>query len=159
MSGRATATSLEMCTAGGRRRGTERPQFVGATNHLLGGVQHRSRQSLATPILSHRNTFDIATTQGATAVDKAPLHHGAVRDDRAAMPDQGVHTAQGVSPIVIGEVAGKGGGDHLANALTRLTVQIGGMDQPSRVNLGMHYFCLPVPARQRRGRAQCSHTC
>ena len=56
-------------------------------------------QTLAAPILAHRNSFDVAAAQREPAVDQPPLDHGAVRDDRAVMPDQGVHSAQRVVPV------------------------------------------------------------
>jgi len=100
-----------------------------------------------------------------------------VRDDRAVMPDQGVHATQCVLPIVLGEVTGEGGGDHLADVLPSLAIEIGGVDQAGGVYLGGHTPCLPVLstgshyengeareppcARARsgaRGRAQCNRT-
>ena len=44
-------------------RGTQRTELVAAADHLLARVEYRDRQTLAAPILPHRNGFDVAAAQ------------------------------------------------------------------------------------------------
>src|ERR1700748_1413568 len=76
-------------------------------------------------------------------------------------------------PVVLGEIASEGLGDHLVDALPALAVEIGGVNQACGVDLEKHTPCLPVwlpgphhekaelcdssPTRD-RGRAQCRRT-
>jgi len=96
-----------------------------------------------------------------------------VRDDRAVAADQRVHSTQRVLPVGLGEVAGERVGDHLADALPGLAVEIGSVDQTGRVDQGVHSPCstslstgprfenaFKNASRMRKsGRAQCNRTC
>jgi hypothetical protein len=66
-----------------------------------------------------------------------------VRDDRAVMPNQGVHSAQRVVPVAVGELAGKRVVDHFIGALPGVAFKVGGVDQAGGVYLGMHTAGLP----------------
>ena len=124
-------------------RRTERPELAATADHLLAGVEYRDRQALAAPIFPYRNGFDVAAAQRGAAVQQAALDDGAVRDDRAAMPDQGVHSAERVVPVGVGEVAGERVVDHVVGALSRVAFQVGGVDQAGGVYLGVHTAGLP----------------
>ena len=76
-------------------------------------------------------------------VEQAALDDGAVRDDRAAMPDQRVHPAEGVVPVGVGEVAVERVADHVVGALSRVGFQISGVNQAGGVYLGAHTAGLP----------------
>jgi len=60
------------------------------------------------------------------------------------MPDQGVHSAQRVVPVGIGEFAGKRVVDHLVGALPGVALQVGRVDQARGVYLGVHTAGLPA---------------
>ena len=82
------------------------------------------------------------------------MNDRSVRDDRAAMPDQGVHSAQRVVPVGVAELAGKRVVDHFVGALPSVALQVGGVDQAGGVYLGVHTAGLPVGLvrRHRTGR-------
>jgi hypothetical protein len=51
-----------------------------------------------------------------------------VRDERTVVADQGVHAAESVLPVGVGEFTGEGLDDHPAGILAGLVVEVGGMD-------------------------------
>ena len=89
------------------------------------------------------------------------------------LEDQGVHPAERVLPVGIGEIefgAIERVDDHSARIVTGLVVEIGGVDQAGRDYTAdvrstrwhsVHTMCLPVQEplwKGLRGRDQCSRT-
>ena len=64
-------------------------------------------------------------------------------DQRAVVADQGVHSAERMLPVGVGELAAERLDDHSACILTGLVVEIGGVDQAGGVDLGVHTVVLP----------------
>ena len=126
-------------------RGAERTELVGASNHLFDGVHQRVGQALAPPVLTDRDAFDVAAPKCGVAVQQPARHDGGVRDQRAVMKHDRVHTAEGVLPVGIGEVdlaATEGVDDHATGFVAGLVVEVGGVDQAGSHYLGGHTMCL-----------------
>jgi hypothetical protein len=57
-----------------------------------------------------------------------------MRDQRTVVTDQGMHAAERVLPIGVGEFAGEGLDDHAACVVASLVVEVGGVDQAGGVD-------------------------
>ena len=60
--------------------------------------------STSAPVGAHRDTLDVAGSQGPAAVQQPPLDHRRVADQFGALPHQGVHPAQGMLEVMVGHV-------------------------------------------------------
>jgi hypothetical protein len=67
----------------------------------------------AAPIRADTYTLDIAGAQRPPTVQQPPLDHGRVTDHVASLPHEGVHSAQGMLPVAVAEVAFE---DHVKRA-------------------------------------------
>ena len=125
--------------------------MIRAAQHLLERVHHCHRQTLTARVLAHGDGFDVATAQRGVTKDHSALHHGAVRKQGSVLADQGMHAAERVLPVVVGEVdlaVAERFDDHPPSALTGLGVEVCGVDQA-----GGQY-----PAHARSTMYLCDHT-
>ena len=109
-------------------RGAQRTQLVGAAHDTLKRRHHRRAVAPAAPIRADTYTLDIAGAQRPPTVQQPPLDHGRVTDHVASLPHEGVHSAQGLLPVAVNEVAFE---DHVKESTRRLesrSIQVGGVD-------------------------------
>lgn len=60
--------------------------------------------------------------------------------------DHGVHAAEGVVPVGVGEVAVEGLAQQSPGVVSSLRIEVGGVDQAGGENLGVHtVVCSPNP--------------
>ena len=59
----------------------------------------------AAAVRAHRDRFDVARAQRASAVEQPPLDERGVADQLGVLPCQRVHPAERMLPVVVGEVA------------------------------------------------------
>jgi hypothetical protein len=85
----------------------------------------------------------VAAAQRGIAVQQSALHRRGMSDQGTVVADQGVHAAERVLPVGVGELAAEGVDDHSACTLAGLIVEIGGVDQAGGVNLGVHTVVQP----------------
>ena len=95
----------------------------------------------------HRHALDVTGAQGPAPVQEPPLDHRGVPDHLVALPDQRVHAAEGVLPVVLGHLRLEHGVEQGSRRLEVGGVEVGGMGSPELRHVALRYDRFPGGVR------------